>query len=113
MKRSLLLLAALTCAALTKGDDVRFLQPKSRMILSAYGGAEVPVQIRIEPNVANRGYRIDWDGGATARSLDGDQEAATQPSITIRVFESQTIVATVFGSGGKVLSRATMDLEVH
>lgn len=112
MKRIPLLIGALLLVALTDGKPVSFIQPKSAVILASPYGAEIPLQVRIEPSPLNRGYRIDWDGGASARSLNGDEEPALQPPLTIRVFQSQTIVARVFGEGGKQIARAEFNLKV-
>lgn len=113
MRRWPLLLGVLGLVALTSNHDpITFIQPKSRVILQHYGGSEVPVQIRIEPNKENRSYRIEWSGGASARTLDGADDAALQPPLTIRVFESEIITAAVFGPGGKLLYQKEFPLKV-
>ena len=112
MKRLVLLLAALGLVAFSANDPVAFVQPKSHIILAQHGGVEIPIQIRIEPNAENRSYRIEWANGVSARTLDGADDAALQPTLKIRVFQSQTIVASVFGPGGKLLYRAELPLEV-
>lgn len=111
--RRFLLASVLFLVALTDSHDaVRFIQPKSSIVLGSPAGVEVPIQVKITPHEDNRSYRIQWADGSSGKSLYGLDEPATQPAFKVRIHESQTIVATVFGAGGKVLGRTEFPIKV-
>lgn len=94
---------------------VEFLQPRSRIILASPAGSDIPVQIRIEPHPDNRAYLITWCDGASAKSLDGADEAAVHPirPLTIRVHPGTCeLLARVLGPGGVERGRATLTLHI-
>ena len=111
--RRLALFSVLALVALTDSHDpIRFLQPKSPIVLGSPSGVEIPVQVKILPHEDNRSYRIEWADGSSGKSLYGADEPATQPPFRVRIHESQTIVATVYGSGGKVRGRVEFPIKV-
>lgn len=112
----LLFLAGISLAPEKPRPAVEFLQPRSPIILAGLTGSEIPVQIRVEPHADNRAYAIVWCDGASAKSLDGENDAAVQPirPLVIRVFPGRCdLTATVFGPGAEqVRARATLTLRV-
>ena len=100
---------------------VEFLHPRVPIVLSGLAGVDVPVSIRIDPHPDNRRYVIAWCNGASARSLDGDNEAAVQPERlgkqslwTVRMSPgSCELTATVYGPGmDQIRGRASMVVKV-
>lgn len=111
--RKISLFGVLALVALTDSHDpIKFIQPKSAIVMGSPSGVEIPVQVKILPHADNRFYRIEWADGSSGKSLMGDEEPATQPMFRVRLHDSQTIIATVFGAGGKVLGRTEFPIKV-
>ena len=66
--------------------DVKFIQPRSTIVLAGPAGvSQIPLQARIEPHAANRWVQFEvWTGDlvveSQAWSLDGENAAALQPT---------------------------------
>lgn len=114
--RRLALFSVLALVALTENHNpISFIQPKSRIVLSDPRGVDVLVQTKITPSDQNRWFRLEWPDGVSMKSLNGSDESAIQPEkpLKIRVFPGKTqIIASVFGSGQKLLGREILELSV-
>lgn len=103
----------------TKGQTaVSFIQPRRFYTLAPPTGTEIPVQVRIEPDRANRAYLVRWDGescgGSHGKTLDGDLEPALQQPFNARAGDGLcTFVALVIGSGGSERGRAQFVMHVN
>lgn len=95
---------------------VRFIQPRVPIVLSAPTGTEIPVQLRIEPDAANRGYTITWCDGSHAHTLDGADDSAIQPAVrplSVRVAPGDCeFTASIFGAGGQLRARTSFVMHV-
>ncbi len=109
-----LLVAAVVTA---KPDTVKFLQPRCCFTTAGPYGADVQVQVRVEPAEANRHLVIEWCGGKTVRQLAGADAEAVQPPerpLTVRVYDGRCqFVASVFDGQGKQVGRADLTLKVN
>jgi hypothetical protein len=95
---------------------VRFIQPRTPFVLAGLTGTLIPVQIRIEPDAANRAYAITWCDGASSRSLDGADAAPIQPEekpLEVRVGPGDCeFVASVLGAGGALRARTSFVMHI-
>lgn len=118
--RVLILALALSLTALTEGHDpIRFVHPKRRIVLAGPGGVEVPVQTFVVPDARNRFWRLEWAGercgGGSTKELLGEDDRALQPIEPIKVrlgYGICAFVAGVYGPGGTLRARATLEVRV-
>lgn len=110
-------LLALTVTAAHPGPSVKFIQPRVSFVLASPFGAEVPVQVRVEPRAANRAVVITWCTGKSVRQLAGADAAGVQPPerpIMARVYDGVCMfTAAVLAGDGKVLARAEFRVQVN
>jgi hypothetical protein len=95
---------------------VKFIHPRAPIALAPPTGTVIPVQLRIEPNAANRAYAITWCNGTHGHTLDGADDAAIQPlerPLSVRVGPGDCeFVASVFGPGGALRARTSFVMHV-
>lgn len=95
---------------------IEFVQPRAHVILAGPRGVEIPIQIRVEPHTDNRSYVITWCGdGASAQTLDGDQDSALHPEkpLIVRVYPGACeLTAAVYGPNNTLRARVTHTLSV-
>ena len=122
MRHRAYLFVGVVCLMATASEPpIKFLHPKSRLILLGAKSVEIPVQLWIKRHPENRSYRITWDGehcgGSSARTLDGDQDSQIHPpqwdQVKVRVtgIGTCTVWASVYGSGGKIRASASLDID--
>lgn len=125
-QRWVVLSLVLLAVALTKDHDpIRFLHPKSRVVLSHPRGVEIPVQVWIERHPEHRLLQLEWArAGETpqrhAQTVDGDH-AKVFPAerwLTIRLTPGEWVITALACSSHqealctRVHDRASMTVRV-
>lgn len=119
MRRLSLLVVAVLLLAVQGGPPVKFIHPKTRIVLASVRGfADIPVQVWAERHEANRLMRVEWWGegcsGSFEREMAGEGAPRLFPDDGWRLARLQPGVclftASVYGAGSRLRHRATLEV---